>query len=62
MYSDVKQMAEKAGIKIKYFPPGTEEYKRFGCNVFEIIHPPEVPGFREEEFTPVLFDPTTLMI
>ena len=62
LYRDVKTLAEKAGIVIKYFPPGTEEYQRFGDNVFEIIHPPEVPGFREEEFEPVLFDPSTLMI
>jgi len=62
LYEDVKRLADKAGIVIRYFPPGTEEYKRFGDNVFEIIHPPEVPGFRKEEFKPVLFDPATLMI
>ena len=62
MFGDVKILAKKNDVTINYCSPGTEDYKRFGCNCFEITSYPEHLGLRKEEFKPVLFDPATLMI
>jgi hypothetical protein len=31
MYRDVEQEAAKHGVTIQYMPPGTPEYKKYGC-------------------------------
>lgn len=61
-YCDVKELAEKDNITIRKFSPESEDAHRFGDNVFKILNPPKIPGFRNEEFKLVLFDPDTLMI
>ena len=58
IFFDVRRLAEKHGVKIKQFLPGTSNCRRFGENCFEIESTPEP---RKEYTTKHTFDPNMLM-
>jgi len=60
LYSDVEDLAEHHGVEIKYCPPGTPEYKEYGCFVCEVVK--TLTSDKEEPKVLPKFDPEELMI
>lgn len=62
MISDVKYLAHKNNVIISHFSRGTDEYGRFGSNVFGIVVFPNIPKEEFKPVKPVLFDVEMLSI
>jgi len=60
LYSDVEDLAEHHGVEIKYCPPGTSQYKEYGCFVCEVVK--SLTSDKEEAKVLLKFDPNELMI
>lgn len=67
LFDTVKKLAAQAHIKIKYCPPRSDGYKKYGDAAFRVF--PEITYYSEKEVVPVddpkqvelMFDPKLLM-
>lgn len=65
LWRDIKRLAEKHGVAIKYCRSGSPEYEIFGCFNFKVIYNPnETKIVKEKEIKkePVTFDVDNLVL